>query len=145
MRSSIRRLVLGTLGMLGALLLVSSQTLLADPNISGNGGLYLDVLSWYSTPTSPVGQVYLGEVSCQSSCGDVRIDIDWDDGSVDTYFMPMPAAMNQWFSHWYSDNGRRQVAIHIEDAANGNWLHVEPIDFAISFWRDRDGGGPHPK
>jgi hypothetical protein len=144
MRSSIRRLVLGTLGMLGALLLVSSQTLLADPNISGNGGLYLDVLSWYSSPTSPVGQVYLGEVSCQSSCGDVRIDIDWDDGSVDTSFMPMPAAMNQWFSHWYSDNGRRNVKIHIEDA-NGNWLHVEPIDFAISFWRDRDGGGPHPK
>ena len=142
MRSSIRRLLLST--ALGTLLLVSSQTLLADPTIAGNGGLYLDMLSWYSSPTSPVGQVYLGEVSCQSACGDIRMDIDWNDGTVDTYFMSLPASMNQWFSHWYADNGRYRATVHIEDA-NGNWLNVAPIDLPISYWRDRDPGGPHPK
>ena len=133
------------IGALGALLLLSSRTLLADPTVSGNGGLYLNALSWYSTWSSPVGQVYLGDVSCQSSCGDIRMDIDWDDGTVDTYFMSLPASMNQWFSHFYADNGHYHVRVHIEDAANGNWLHVEPIDLVISYWRDREGGGPHPK
>jgi hypothetical protein len=145
MRSGPRRLVLSTVATLAIVLLMSSPTLHADPTISGNGGLYLDMLSWYSTSSSPVGQVYLGGVSCQSACGDIRMDIDWDDGTVDTYFMSLPASMNQWFSHWYADNGQRHVKIHIEDAANGNWLHVEPIDLWITYWRDRDGGGPHPK
>ncbi len=116
------------------MLMMAAPKLLADPSITGNGGLYLDRLSWSSNPSGPVAEVYLGQLSCLETCGVVKMEIEWDDGTVDRLYFSLPAGLNQWFSHQYSDNGLRHVKIRFEDEDEyGNWLNIEPIDISINF------------
>jgi hypothetical protein len=115
-----------------AVAMLGGPVLLADPTFNGNGGIFLDRLGWDSHPSGSTAGIFIGSVTCQQTCGVVKIEIDWDDGTVDRFYTSLPATPNQTHTHQYADNGLRHAKIRIEDEdPYNNWLSVEPIDITI--------------
>jgi hypothetical protein len=115
------------------LAMLMTATALADPDVGGNGGLEV---GWGYTPfpSGKVAGINLVDLACRSgyTCGQVKIVIDWDDGTVETTYWNLPASPG-WMYHEYAENGLPHANVWIEDEDQyGNWLEIDDLDFHIS-------------
>jgi hypothetical protein len=122
---------LRNLVLIACLVLATTPTVLADPDVSFDG----IAIGWNYTPYPPtkVAGVLLGEIQCLEghTCGLLQITINWDDGTVE-HFYTYAGQTPGWFYHEYADNGLRHGTVYVEDEdQNGNWWLVEDLDFHI--------------
>jgi hypothetical protein len=115
------------------LTMLLTATALADPDVGGNGGLSV---GWGYTPfpSTKVAGINLVDLVCNQgyTCGQVKIVIDWDDGTVDTTYWNLNACPG-WFYHEYASNGLAHASVWIEDEDQyGNWLSIDDLDIYIN-------------
>ena len=130
MIGSVKRFTFATLVALA--IAASLAPLRADCcTTTGNGG-FETTLQSNSNPETRVASVTL-HVACSEgfTCGTTKVEVDWDDGNVTTYYSALPIDIT--FDHEYSSSGLVHVKVTGEDEdENGNWFDIRGLDITIN-------------
>jgi hypothetical protein len=117
---------------LAVVLLIATPSIADNPVTTGNGG-FDPSIGWIPNPPDKFGFIQVN-LWCNSgyTCGLTKVSIDWDDGTIETFYSYLPIVGHN-SSHEYGDNGLRHIKVYGEDEdENGNWFDVRPLDTWIN-------------